>query len=113
VPQDLPVLSFTDATELRGWLEGNHQTSAGTWVRIYKKNSSVTFEDILDEGLCFGWSERKRDQGDQGDQGDQCVQGVQGATSCRTSSSSSPGAPGELRPGATASTRGGSAGSSA
>jgi uncharacterized protein YdeI (YjbR/CyaY-like superfamily) len=68
VPQDLPVLSFADATELRGWLEENHQTSAGIWVRIYKKNSGVpsaTFEDVLDEGLCFGWSESKRVRGDQ------------------------------------------------
>ncbi len=36
-------------------------------MRLYKKKSgvqSVTFEDLLDEGLCFGWSESKRIKGD-------------------------------------------------
>jgi uncharacterized protein YdeI (YjbR/CyaY-like superfamily) len=38
------------------------------WVRIYKKDSgvaSVAFEEVLDEGLCFGWSESMRRKGDQ------------------------------------------------
>ncbi len=67
VQQDLPVLSFESAAELRDWLEENHRASAGIWVRIYKKNAgvaSVTLEDVLDAGLCFGWSESKRVQGD-------------------------------------------------
>ncbi|HJP96579.1 MAG TPA: hypothetical protein VJ843_04375 [Candidatus Saccharimonadales bacterium] len=32
-------------------------------MRLYKVRSgiqSVTFEEVLDEGLCFGWSENKR-----------------------------------------------------
>lgn len=60
---DFEVVTFSSGTSLREWLDINAQTSKGIWVRIYKKNSkmpSVTFEDVLDEGLCFGWSESKR-----------------------------------------------------
>ncbi|MBP6016293.1 MAG: hypothetical protein KA586_06200 [Candidatus Promineofilum sp.] len=34
---------------------------------MYKKHSgvpSITFEDLLEEGLCFGWSESLRVRGD-------------------------------------------------
>ncbi len=56
-------MSFESVAELRGWLEQNHSSSAGIWLRIYKKSSgvtSVTFLEVLQEGLCFGWSESKR-----------------------------------------------------
>ena len=64
----LPTLAFKSVTELRAWLTKNHAASEGIWIRIYKKNSgveSVTFEEVLDEGLCFGWSESKRIKGDE------------------------------------------------
>lgn len=62
-PDDLPILDFKTSDELRAWLEEHHDSSGGMWLRIYKKKSgiqSVTFEQVLDEGLCFGWSESKR-----------------------------------------------------
>ena len=40
-----------------------HSISMGVWVRIFKKTSvipSITFDQLLDEGLCFGWSESSR-----------------------------------------------------
>ncbi len=64
---ELPIMSFADVATLRQWLETNHASSKGIFVRIYKKNSgitSVSFEDVLDEGLCFGWSESVRLKGD-------------------------------------------------
>ncbi|MFN8371836.1 MAG: hypothetical protein U0694_03020 [Anaerolineae bacterium] len=64
---ELPVLEFHSAADLRAWLMENHATSAGIWIRIYKTHSgvkSVAFEEVLDEGLCFGWSESKRRGGD-------------------------------------------------
>jgi len=67
VKEELPVLEFQSADDLRSWLENNHQTSSGIWIRIYKKHSgvkSVAFEEVLDEGLCFGWSESMRRKGD-------------------------------------------------
>jgi uncharacterized protein YdeI (YjbR/CyaY-like superfamily) len=59
----LPTIEFKTADDLRAWLEDHHNSSKGMWLRIYKKNSgvrSVTFEQVLDEGLCFGWSESTR-----------------------------------------------------
>lgn len=64
---DLPIIEFAHVAELRQWLECNHASSNGIYVRIYKKDSgiaSVRFEDVLDEGLCFGWSESIRLKGD-------------------------------------------------
>lgn len=64
---DLPILTFQDVAALRQWLEANHATSAGILVRVYKRGAgiaSVSFEDMLDEGLCFGWSESLRLKGD-------------------------------------------------
>jgi uncharacterized protein YdeI (YjbR/CyaY-like superfamily) len=64
---DLPVISFASRDELRLWLKEHHDTSEGIWIRIYRKatgRASVVFEDVLDEGLCFGWSESQRRRGD-------------------------------------------------
>ncbi len=60
---NLPILEFETAELLRAWLEDHHATSKGMWLRIYKKSSdvrSVAFKQVLDEGLCFGWSESTR-----------------------------------------------------
>lgn len=68
LPTDLPILTFVSSDALRAWLMEHHATSSGIWVRLYKKQSgveSVTFEEVLDEGLCFGWSESKRIKGDE------------------------------------------------
>jgi uncharacterized protein YdeI (YjbR/CyaY-like superfamily) len=59
----LPIFKFKTSDELHAWLKKHHDSSEGMWLRIYKKKSgiqSVTFEQVLDEGLCFGWSESKR-----------------------------------------------------
>jgi len=63
MPDDLPVMEFKSGEELREWLRVNHSTSPGIWIRVFNKQSkveSVTFEELLDEGLCFGWSESMR-----------------------------------------------------
>jgi uncharacterized protein YdeI (YjbR/CyaY-like superfamily) len=60
---ELPIVEFTSRAELRSWLMDQHSISEGVWVRIIKKSSSipsVTFDQLLDEGLCFGWSESSR-----------------------------------------------------
>ncbi len=66
-PRELPVRAFESASSLREWLILNHAESDGIWLKIFKKNAgvpSVTFEEVLDEGLCFGWSESLRRKGD-------------------------------------------------
>ncbi len=68
VSSELPVLEFRSSAELRAWLMAHHATSDGIWIRIYKANAgieSVSFEEVLDEGLCFGWSESMRRKGDE------------------------------------------------
>jgi uncharacterized protein YdeI (YjbR/CyaY-like superfamily) len=63
IRDDLPVMEFKNGVELCEWLTQNHSTSPGIWLRVFNKRSkvaSVTFEELLDEGLCFGWSESMR-----------------------------------------------------
>lgn len=59
----LPIKSFKNRDDLRQWLKINCLTSEGLQVQLYKVGSgipSITFHELLEEGLCFGWSESKR-----------------------------------------------------
>jgi len=50
--------SFKNRQDWRLWLEENHSTSGGVWVVLKKKNSKaigITYQEALDEALCFGW----------------------------------------------------------
>ena len=63
MPDELPIRAFKTRAELRIWLEAHHDSHKGLWVRIFKAGAgkpSVTFTEVLDEGLCFGWSESTR-----------------------------------------------------
>jgi uncharacterized protein YdeI (YjbR/CyaY-like superfamily) len=54
----LPELLFADAEAWTAWLEREHGTSAGVWMRIAKKgaaDSSVQYPEALNVALCFGW----------------------------------------------------------
>jgi uncharacterized protein YdeI (YjbR/CyaY-like superfamily) len=60
-------MEFKSATELHAWLKDHHSRSSGIWVRLFKKRSghtTVSFAELLDEGLSFGWSESMRRQYD-------------------------------------------------
>jgi uncharacterized protein YdeI (YjbR/CyaY-like superfamily) len=49
---------FEAPEELRAWLEEHHETATELWVGMYKKASgrpSVTWPQVVDEALCFGW----------------------------------------------------------
>ena len=51
-----------DRAAWRRWLERNHATSAGVWLLVGKKGSgiaSVTYEEAVEEALCFGWIDAK------------------------------------------------------
>ena len=64
----LDVVAFDDRASLRDWLTAHHETHPGVWVRLGRAGSgrpSVTFTDLLEEGLCFGWSESTRHAGDE------------------------------------------------
>ena len=54
----LPTLHFATREDWEDWLETNHATSPGIWVKLAKKGSgvdSVTQPEALDAALCFGW----------------------------------------------------------
>lgn len=53
-----PTISFRSAREWAKWLAKYHASSSGIWVRFFKKDSgipSVTYDEALDEALCYGW----------------------------------------------------------
>src|SRR5438046_99345 len=55
---DLPDILFNHQEDWSDWLEHNHDSSAGLWLRIAKKGSgikSVTYQEALDVALCYGW----------------------------------------------------------
>ncbi len=56
--EEMKTLSFRDAGALRKWLDENHSSSRGIWLRISKKASgtpSVTYAEALEEAICYGW----------------------------------------------------------
>jgi uncharacterized protein YdeI (YjbR/CyaY-like superfamily) len=58
VPDDFPTLSFASEREWEEWLEGNHATASGIWIKIAKKETgieSVRYPEVLESALCFGW----------------------------------------------------------
>src|SRR5262245_13436162 len=63
VLEGLPIMRFKSQAALRAWLSRNHANSSGVWIKVAKvgaREQTVSFEELLDEGLCFGWSESKR-----------------------------------------------------
>jgi uncharacterized protein YdeI (YjbR/CyaY-like superfamily) len=60
----LPQVPFATAADWERWLEDNHASARGIWVRIAKKASaieSVRYPDVLDIALCFGWIDGRRE----------------------------------------------------
>ncbi len=49
---------FAAPADFRAWLEAHHASTDHLWVGYYKKatkKASVTWEDTVDEALCYGW----------------------------------------------------------
>ncbi|GGM17655.1 MULTISPECIES: YdeI/OmpD-associated family protein [Micromonospora] len=65
---ELAELIVSDADALRSWLAAHHDSSPGVWLALTRKGGTVTtltWQQAVDEGLCFGWIDgqaRKRDQ---------------------------------------------------
>ena len=54
-------------TDWRQWLADNHATKTSVWLAIYRKNGaipSVTYDEAVDEALCFGWIDSSVRKGD-------------------------------------------------
>ncbi|WP_407914417.1 YdeI/OmpD-associated family protein [Kitasatospora sp. NE20-6] len=57
------VVAFADAGAFERWLGEHHARHEGVWVRVAKKGSgipSVTSDELVDTGLCFGWISGRR-----------------------------------------------------
>jgi uncharacterized protein YdeI (YjbR/CyaY-like superfamily) len=51
-------LQVTGRDGWRAWLQENHAVEKEVWLIIHKKHavaSGVTYDEALDEALCFGW----------------------------------------------------------
>jgi uncharacterized protein YdeI (YjbR/CyaY-like superfamily) len=58
LPTDLPVLGFADQPALEEWLEAEHASAPGVYVKLAKKGAgvpSVTYAELVESALCFGW----------------------------------------------------------
>ena len=54
---ELPIMPFASREAWEAWLEEEHATSDGLWLKIAKKGSgieTVTFAEALDAALCYG-----------------------------------------------------------
>ncbi|MGN6216426.1 MAG: YdeI/OmpD-associated family protein [Solirubrobacterales bacterium] len=63
VADELPILLFGGPAELEAWLEENHDSSQGLWLKIAKKGAaepSVTYAEALELALCFGWIDSQK-----------------------------------------------------
>jgi uncharacterized protein YdeI (YjbR/CyaY-like superfamily) len=60
---DLPIHLFAGPQELEAWLEENHGSCEGVWLKIAKKGAaepSVTYREALQLALCFGWIDSQK-----------------------------------------------------
>ena len=57
------VVAFADAAAWESWLAEHHGRQAGVWLKLAKRGSgipSVTDDDVVDIGLCYGWVSGQR-----------------------------------------------------
>jgi uncharacterized protein YdeI (YjbR/CyaY-like superfamily) len=53
-----PILAFASQAEWEAWLDVEHASSDGVWLRFAKKGSgveTVVYAEALDVALCYGW----------------------------------------------------------
>jgi uncharacterized protein YdeI (YjbR/CyaY-like superfamily) len=53
-----PILAFATQAEWEVWLDAEHASSDGVWVKFAKKGSgveTVVYGEALDVALCYGW----------------------------------------------------------
>ncbi|MHB0980628.1 MAG: YdeI/OmpD-associated family protein [Thermoleophilia bacterium] len=58
---DLELVEPGSRADWRAWLEARHAASPGIWLAAGKKGNAVTtltYEDAVQEALCFGWIDR-------------------------------------------------------
>ncbi len=64
---DLPITLFESERVWEQWLEENHTSSQGLWLKLAKKDSghtSVSYQEALTVALCFGWIDGQKNKFD-------------------------------------------------
>jgi uncharacterized protein YdeI (YjbR/CyaY-like superfamily) len=63
-PPRLEDVSFFETpAQLRAWFEANHEIAGELWLGYHRKRTgkpSVTWQDVVDQELCFGWIDSVR-----------------------------------------------------
>jgi uncharacterized protein YdeI (YjbR/CyaY-like superfamily) len=57
------VIFFESPAGLRRWFEVNHDKAEDLWVGYHRKRtgrSTITWQDLVDQELCFGWIDSVR-----------------------------------------------------
>jgi uncharacterized protein YdeI (YjbR/CyaY-like superfamily) len=55
---DIPSVHPKTRADWRAWLEKHHASATGVWLVYYRKETGkarVSWDDAVDEALCFGW----------------------------------------------------------
>src|SRR5207237_2213211 len=63
MPTPRNVTFFETAADLRAWFEANHASATELWVGYHRKRTgrpSVSWQDVVDQELCFGWIDSVR-----------------------------------------------------
>jgi len=58
VPDELDIISCDDVAAWEAWLAANHGLRQGVWLKIAKMHTgiaTVTSDEAVDVGLCWGW----------------------------------------------------------
>ena len=64
---DLPTLEFPDRASWERWLDANHESSGGVWLKIAKKGSdvtTVTYTEALEDAIRYGWIDGQKGPSD-------------------------------------------------
>ena len=63
MPTPENVVFFETPAQLRAWFEANHDSATELWLGYHNKRSgraSVTWQEVVDQELCFGWIDSVR-----------------------------------------------------
>jgi len=66
-PQPEPIF-FESPEEFYAWLEENHETATEVYVGYWRKHTgkpSLTWSQAVDQALCFGWIDTRRNRIDE------------------------------------------------
>jgi len=57
------IIAFADAAAFESWLAEHYMRHEGVWIKVAKKKSgiaTVTKDELVDIGLCYGWISGQR-----------------------------------------------------